>query len=56
MEYFEKQSLLSQKTNSQQNISADHFIIEKKDVCRAASFIRLWGVEFNNSIITLKKF
>ena len=57
MEYFEKQSLLSQKKPiPSKNISADHFIIEKKKMYAGQHLLLdFWGVEFNNSLITLKK-
>ena len=57
MEYFEKESLISQKkVIPSKNISADHFIIEKKKMYAGQHLILdFWGVKFNNSIITLKK-
>ena len=57
MEYFEKESLLSQKKEiPRKNISADHFIIEKKKMYAGQHLLLdFWGVEFNNSLITLKK-
>ena len=57
MEYFEKESLLSQKKPiPSKNISADHFIIEKKKMYAGQHLLLdCWGVELNNSIITLKK-
>ena len=57
MEYFEKESLLSQKKPiPSKNISADHFIIEKKKMYAGQHLLLdFWGVEFNNSLITLKK-
>ena len=57
MEYFEKESFLSQKKAiPSKNISADHFIIEKKKMYAGQHLLLdFWGVEFNNSLITLKK-
>ena len=57
MEYFEKENLLSQKKAiPSKNISADHFIIEKKKMYAGQHLLLdFWGVEFNNSLITLKK-
>ena len=57
MEYFEKESLSSQKkVISSKNISADHFIVEKKQIYAGKHILLdLWGVNFDNSVTTLKK-
>ena len=57
MEYFEKESITSQKKKiSSKNISADHFIIEKKKMYAGKHLLLdFWGVKFNSSVITLKK-
>ena len=57
MEYFEKGSLSSQKkVISSKNISADHFIVEKKQIYAGKHILLdLWGVKFDNSVATLKK-
>ena len=56
MEYFEKESLSSQrKVISNKNISADHFIVEKTDYAGKHILLDLWGVNFDNSVTTLKK-
>mgnify|MGYP001294035287 FL=1 len=57
MEYFEKGSLSSQKkVISSKNISADHFIVEKKQIYAGKHILLdLWGVNFDNSVTTLKK-
>ena len=57
MEYFEKESITSQKkVMPSKNISADHFIIEKKKMYAGKHLLLdFWGVKFNNSVTTLKK-
>ena len=57
MEYFEKESITSQKKLvSRKNISADHFIVEKKQLYAGNHLLLdLWGVDFDNSVRTLKK-
>ena len=57
MEYFEKESTTSQKKLiSRKHISADHFILEKKQLYAGNHLLLdLWGVDFNNSVRTLKK-
>ena len=57
MEYFEKESITSQKKLiSRKNISADHFIVDKKQLYAGNHLLLdLWGVDFNNSVRTLKK-
>lgn len=57
MEYFEKESITSQKKLvSRKNISADHFIVEKKQLYAGNHLLLdLWGVAFDNSVRTLKK-
>ena len=57
MEYFEKESITSQKKLiSRKNISADHFIVDKKQLYAGNHLLLdLWGVGFDNSVRTLKK-
>tara|TARA_B100000902_G_C26987319_1_gene753257 strand:- start:278 stop:724 length:447 start_codon:yes stop_codon:yes gene_type:complete len=57
MEYFEKESITSQKKLiSRKNISTDHFIVEKKQLYAGNHLLLdLWGVGFDNSVRTLKK-
>lgn len=57
MEYFENESITSQKKLiSRKNISADHFIVEKKQLYAGNHLLLdLWGVDFDNSVRTLKK-
>ena len=57
MEYFEKESITSQKKLiSRKNISADHFIVDKKQLYAGNHLLLdLWGVDFDNSVRTLKK-
>ncbi len=57
MEYFEKESLSSQKkVIPSKKISADHFIVEKKQIYAGKHILLdLWGVNFDNSVTTLKK-
>ena len=57
MEYFEKESLSSQKKLiPSKKISADHFIVEKKQIYAGKHILLdLWGVKFDNSVTTLKK-
>ena len=38
------------------NISADHFIVEKRQIYAGKHLLLdLWGIKFDNSITTLKK-
>ena len=57
MEYFEKESITSQKKLiSRKHISADHFILEKKQLYAGNHLLLdLWGIRFDNSVRTLKK-
>ena len=57
MEYFEKESITSQKkVISRKNISADHFIVDKKQLYAGNHLLLdLWGIDFDNSVRTLKK-
>ena len=57
MEYFEKESITSQKKLiSRKNISADHFIVEKRQLYAGNHLLLdLWGIRFDNSVRTLKK-
>ena len=57
MEYFVKESITSQKKLiSRKNISADHFIVEKKQLYAGNHLLLdIWGVRFDNSVRTLKK-
>ena len=57
MEYFVKERITSQKKLiSRKNISADHFIVEKKQLYAGNHLLLdIWGVRFDNSVRTLKK-
>jgi S-adenosylmethionine decarboxylase len=57
MGYFENEILTStKKAIPSKNISADHFIVEKRQIYAGKHLLLdLWGVKFDNSITTLKK-
>ena len=57
MGYFENEILTStKKVIPSKNISADHFIVEKRQIYAGKHLLLdLWGVKFDNSITTLKK-
>ena len=57
MEYFDNETLVSQKKLiPSKNISADHFIVEKKQIYAGKHLLLdLWGVKFDNSVTTLRK-
>ena len=57
MEYFDNETLVSQKKLiPSKNISADHFILEKKQIYAGKHLLLdLWGVKFDNSLTTLRK-
>ena len=57
MEYFGKESIASQKkVILKKKISTDHFIVEKKQLYAGKHLLLdFWGVNFDNTVITLKK-